>query len=374
MAYAKASVQDLITNLIIFMCALLPLVMGMTEEPKVPALFIFGNSLVDGGTNNYIPHSSAQANFPPYGETFFHFPTGRFTDGRTVFDFIANLLGMPFPPPFLKPGANFSHGSNFASGGSGLLDSTGKQWNIIPFSHQIEQFMKFSYILTKNHGIKALKCLLEESIFGISTGANDVGYYFTNATLRKSVMPQDFIKMLLSRYRKYLTRLYHGGARKVIVLDIPPVGCTPGSRLLGLAISRGGCFESANQMAVAYNAKLKQMLHSLNRNLTGAVFLYINSYDFVLNIIEHGKAFGFSDTTSACCGAGAFNAVVDCGRGKSGRNKPFLCKKPNRYLFWDRTHPTERVHHLVADEIWSGNPSFIFPFNLTTLIQSQSQH
>ena len=59
-----------------------------SRESAVPALFVFGDSAADAGTNNYIPNSRAHVDFPPYGRTFFHRPTGRFTDGRTVFDFI----------------------------------------------------------------------------------------------------------------------------------------------------------------------------------------------------------------------------------------------------------------------------------------------
>jgi len=52
-----------------------------------PALYILGDSLVDSGNNNLLP-TLAKANFKPYGVTFFRGPTGRFTNGRTVADFI----------------------------------------------------------------------------------------------------------------------------------------------------------------------------------------------------------------------------------------------------------------------------------------------
>lgn len=55
-------------------------------------LFIFGDSILDAGNNNYIQTTSfAQANFYPYGITFFNFPTGRFSDGRLICDFIGTL-------------------------------------------------------------------------------------------------------------------------------------------------------------------------------------------------------------------------------------------------------------------------------------------
>lgn len=55
---------------------------------KHVAFFIFGDSLVDAGNNSYInTTTNFQANFVPYGETFFKYPTGRFSDGRIIPDF-----------------------------------------------------------------------------------------------------------------------------------------------------------------------------------------------------------------------------------------------------------------------------------------------
>ena len=58
------------------------------EEGHV-ALFVFGDSLYDPGNNNYI-NTTFKANFPPYGSSYFRFPTGRFSDGRLIPDFISN--------------------------------------------------------------------------------------------------------------------------------------------------------------------------------------------------------------------------------------------------------------------------------------------
>jgi hypothetical protein len=57
-------------------------------EPEVTAMFIFGDSLIDNGNNNYIA-SIAKANFLPYGIDFLEgCPTGRFCNGGTTVDFI----------------------------------------------------------------------------------------------------------------------------------------------------------------------------------------------------------------------------------------------------------------------------------------------
>lgn len=55
------------------------------------SIISFGDSLADTGNKlhlsqykTHLPHFAVR----PYGETFFHHPTGRFSDGRLVIDFI----------------------------------------------------------------------------------------------------------------------------------------------------------------------------------------------------------------------------------------------------------------------------------------------
>lgn len=58
----------------------------------VRAIFTFGDSIFDAGNNHFNKNCTAQADFPPYGSSFFHRSTGRFTNGRTVVDFICEFL------------------------------------------------------------------------------------------------------------------------------------------------------------------------------------------------------------------------------------------------------------------------------------------
>lgn len=52
----------------------------------IPATFVFGDSLLDAGNNNYIL-SLSKANFIPNGIDF-GWPSGRFTNGRTLVDIL----------------------------------------------------------------------------------------------------------------------------------------------------------------------------------------------------------------------------------------------------------------------------------------------
>lgn len=60
-------------------------------QPMVPALNIFGDSVVDVGNNNN-RLSLVKANFAPYGRDFpNHKATGRFCNGKLAIDFTGNI-------------------------------------------------------------------------------------------------------------------------------------------------------------------------------------------------------------------------------------------------------------------------------------------
>lgn len=97
-----------------------------SEIPLAPALYVFGDSIFDSGNNNVLP-TLAKADFKPYGYNFYGGKaTGRFTNGKTVADFIAEFLGLPFSPPYLSfRGSLKLTGLNYASGSCGILPYTG---------------------------------------------------------------------------------------------------------------------------------------------------------------------------------------------------------------------------------------------------------
>ncbi|GAU20572.1 hypothetical protein TSUD_33190 [Trifolium subterraneum] len=85
------------------------------------AFFVFGDSLVDNGNNNYLA-TTARADSPPYGIDFPNQePTGR------------QEIGSEPPLPYLSPklkGDKLLVGANFASAGVGILNDTGFQFKL----------------------------------------------------------------------------------------------------------------------------------------------------------------------------------------------------------------------------------------------------
>lgn len=98
---ASSSRRDMDVSLFFFFSFLLTLTAlvesagrGVTNNDNknggLGASFIFGDSLVDAGNNNYLPTLS-RANMKPNGIDFKASggnPTGRFTNGRTIGDIV----------------------------------------------------------------------------------------------------------------------------------------------------------------------------------------------------------------------------------------------------------------------------------------------
>jgi len=64
--------------------------MVLPKNVKLPAILVFGDSIVDPGNNNYI-NTIGKANFPPYGRDLDGgVPTGRYCNGKVPSDLLGN--------------------------------------------------------------------------------------------------------------------------------------------------------------------------------------------------------------------------------------------------------------------------------------------
>ncbi|CAN1322412.1 GDSL esterase/lipase At4g16230 [Linum perenne] len=178
--------------------------------------FVFGDSLLDPGNNNYIPTLS-RGNYPPNGIDFGE-PTGRFTNGRTIVDILGQELGAKdFIPPYLAPnttGHVILRGVNYASGAGGILHHSGK-----------------------------------------------------------------------------LFRLYGLGARKIVVVNVGPIGCIPFQKDVN-HVTGDECVSFTNELARSYNEKLRTLVNHLNEVLLGAQLVYADVYRIFSDIIDKHNSYG----------------------------------------------------------------------------------
>nr|ACU24235.1 unknown [Glycine max] len=177
----------------------------------VPASFVFGDSLLDVGNNNYIV-SLAKANHDPYGIDF-GMATGRFSNGRTVADVINQKLGLGFSPPYLAPtttGSVVLKGVNYASGAGGILNNSGQIFGgRINFDAQIDNFANTREEIISLIGVPAALNLFKKALFTVALGSNDfLDNYLTpilSIPERVLVSPESFVATLVSRLRLQLT-------------------------------------------------------------------------------------------------------------------------------------------------------------------------
>lgn len=338
---------------------------------KHVALFIFGDSFLDAGNNNYINTTILdQANFWPYGETFFKFPTGRFSDGRLISDFIAEYAKLPLIPPFLQPGNNqYYHGVNFASAGAGALVGT-FQGAVIDLKTQLSFYKKVETWLRSKLGKVEAKMTLTKAVYLFSIGTNDyTSLFLTNSTLLDSYSKSEYVGIVIGNLTTIIKDIYKRGGRTFGFINLPPLGCLPGIRIIK-ASNNGSCLEEASLLAKLHNEALSKLLQKLEEQLKG--FKY-SLYDFNNNLrqrMNHPSKYGFKEGKEACCGTGQFRGVFSCG-GKRLVKEFQLCENPKEFVFWDSFHLTERVYKQFALQMWSGaSNSILGPYNLRDLFQS----
>lgn len=90
----------LVTVKILFQVFIVLSLFRITTSDLQPANFVFGDSLVDVGNNNYIA-SLSKANYVPFGIDFGR-PTGRFTNGRTIVDIIGKIYCLFFSSSYIS--------------------------------------------------------------------------------------------------------------------------------------------------------------------------------------------------------------------------------------------------------------------------------
>ncbi|GAB2300121.1 hypothetical protein Dimus_034160 [Dionaea muscipula] len=336
------------------------------QQPLAPALYVFGDSLFDSGNNNFLP-TAAKANYPPYGQNFTGGATGRFTNGRTVADFIAEYLRLPYPPPYVSlPKSDWLTGFNYASGSCGILSETGSQVGAcLSLDAQINLFhltLKFQLPIHFN-GPKDLSKYLSKSIFIVSIGNNDyINNYLLDPDIygtRQQYTPQQFAQLLVHSLSRKLQMLYSLGARKMVVFELGPIGCIP--QVAATTQHQGRqCNEDVNYMISLFNDGLGNTLKNLTSTLQGSYFVLggLNGlgYDAVTNPFKYG----LTDSSDPCC-----TTIV---HGTPCIPDLIACSNPYQHYFWDSWHLTEATYKVLASHCIN-NSSACAPLSIMQLAQ-----
>ncbi|WOK91782.1 GDSL esterase/lipase [Canna indica] len=331
------------------------------------AFFVFGDSLVDNGNNNYLA-TTARADQPPYGiDTPNRRPTGRFSNGKNVPDIVSEYLGAEPTLPYLSPelqGEKLMVGANFASAGIGILNDTGIQFaNIIRITKQMHYFEQYQQRLSSLVGPEKTQRLVNEALVLITLGGNDFvnNYYLVPYSVRsREFSLPDYVRYLISEYKKVLSRLYELGSRRVLVTGVGPLGCVPAE--LALRSTTGACDPELMRVPDLYNPQMIELLSQLNAELGSEVFVAVNAFKMHMDFISNPEAFGFVTSKVACCGQGPFNGIGLCTMLSN------VCPNRDIYAFWDAFHPTERANRIIVSQFMTGSNEYMNPMNLSTIL------
>ncbi|KAK2965375.1 hypothetical protein RJ640_024117 [Escallonia rubra] len=355
-------------------------------DPLVPALCIFGDSVVDAGNNNNL-YTLVKANFPPYGRDFVtHRPTGRFCNGKLATDFTGNtfltLTSVPlplllllhsvsrkllffltkissytaeylgftsYPPAYLSQdakGRDLLIGANFASAASGYDDRTADLYRAISLTQQVSNYKEWQNKVVGMVGKARANAIFAGAIHLLSAGSSDfVQNYYINPLLNRPYSPDQFSDILMRSYSTFVQNMYRSGARKIGVTNLPPTGCLPAAITL-FGSNSNKCVSRLNRDAVSFNSKLNSTSQDLVNKFPGLKLVVFDIYQPLLDLIINPTDNGFFESRKACCGTGTIETSLLCNARSIG-----TCSNATQYVFWDGFHPSEACNEKLAQAL-----------------------
>ncbi|KAF3546413.1 hypothetical protein DY000_02008871 [Brassica cretica] len=311
-----SSLKKLISSFLLIFSSTITVDSSEPSCRSYKSIISFGDSGAD--TGNYLHLSDVnhppQAAFLPYGETFFHAPTGRNSDGRLIIDFIAEFLRLPYVPPYFgSQNVSFKQGINFAVFGATALD-------------HCKEMLGDSLILMGD------------------IGANDYVYMFFQG---KSINEVEELVPLVIK------------AISSAIVTAKEEEYDPFT----------GCLSWLNAFGKNHDEQLKTELRRLWKLYPHVNIIYADYYNSMYRFFQEPAKYGTWDFRAppmgilpiegfkerplgACCGVGGqynFTIGEECGYQGVG-----YCKNPSEYVNWDGYHLTEATHQKMVHGLLKG--------------------
>lgn len=257
--------------------------------PGWSGIVAFGDSLTD--TGNLGPAAPP----PPYAD-------GRFSDGPIWVDRLSALSGLP--------------ARSHAYGGAKAepetpLDLPAQAWRF----------------LAENRGAPG------DRLYAVWIGAND---YLAALGSLPAGAEQALVRRTVGRTADVVRLLADGGARSVLVLNLPPLSASP--EVAGRGASAAA---RADRLVSAHNAALAAAVAELGAR-PGLGVAVVDVAGAFAGLLADPGAYGIANLTLPCILSAGLPPYEPSG----------ACPTPEAAaasLFWDRLHPTSTAHAAVAD-------------------------
>lgn len=309
-----------IAGLLLSMSCCLP--PAHAQIPSVPfsSVVIFGDSLSDTGNLAHVTDNDFLVRYP--GPDF-NYTDGRFTDGADT------KPPVPLTPGHLAPlgvwheqlaqdflsllptknsldgGLNYAYGDATTQDGTATVSDGALSISVENMGQQVTDYLT-----------RPGASLDPKALFVLWGGGDDL---FGDATPGNIVAAP-------ARLAALADRLAQAGAVNILILNLPPLGSTPGFKGQATTIA------ALNAATTAYNAQLSSDLDTLQANLNAAglhVRIYrLDIYTLFQGLVANSATYGFTN-------------IVDPAQGVTTAD-------PDSYLFWDDVHPTTAGHYNIA--------------------------
>ena len=289
--------------------------MAVAAGPPYSALYVFGDSLSDGG-NNFVSFGGLNGPAPTSGTFIPSLPYASaavydtYSNGNVWVNSFASGLGLSsYAAPSRLGGGNYAYGGARMS-----VDGSAPP----PLPPQFPASLQTQV----NTYLSAGAPVTSASLYVIAGGGNDVRAAATaiqggaDPTATTVAGAQAFATSALTM----VNQLKAFGAQNIIVWNIPDVGKAPA---FGSGVGAGAALGSF--IAGTFNS-------ALNTALTGSGVRVFDTFGLIGSIVASPGTYGFGNVTQAC--------------GFSGNG----CDASNA-LFWDGIHPTAFAQGVIANQM-----------------------
>ncbi|XP_027089641.1 GDSL esterase/lipase At5g03980-like [Coffea arabica] len=272
--------------------------------------------------------------------TSFHRPTGRSSNGLLMMDFISRALNLPLLDPYLKRIGVFNQGVDFAVAGSTALDTSFFQDRNIPvpisntpLSGQMQWFKDHLKSVCRSPSDCATR--LQRSLIMIGEiGGNDYNHAFFN---KKSIQEvRTYVPHVVSAIINGVREVVRLRAARVVVPGNFSIGCIP----IHLTSFVNPDPEAYDQMGC---------LRELKRDNPNMVVVYADYYGALESVLTRAPFLAFdrgSFLKSRCGIGGIYNYD---GRWMCGTPGVPVCRGPEKYIYWDGIHMTQKAYRHTSE-------------------------
>ncbi|HVT29263.1 MAG TPA: SGNH/GDSL hydrolase family protein [Lacipirellulaceae bacterium] len=261
-------------------------------------LIVFGDSLSDIG-------NISQATFGTVPGKYYW--NGRFSNGPTYADSLAVGLG-------LSPLGGSRDGGNDFAYGRAKTSGTGLPYSLVvrDIDDQVSDYL-------------GSRTVSATALYLIFAGANDL------------LQGQADVNVPVNNISQDLSQLYADGARKFLVLNLPPLGYTPHYNTSPTDLAK------ANAITQQFNAALSTMLDGFQSSNPAASVFRFDVAALISQALADPEAFGLVNVTNS--------AAPGLSYGATSYDTSQIVPNPNQYLFWDDVHPTAAVHAILGQRV-----------------------